>query len=211
MYGGSAFPTNSFNATNYWVDVVFNTTANVPTNTPTPTPTSTPTAGPPATCPCSLFATSAVPTVLANADPSSVEVGMKFRPDVNGRITGARFYKASTNTGTHIAHLWSNSGTLLASATFAGETASGWQQVSFATPVAVTANTTYIISYHANAGNYSADQVYFTNQVDRAPLHAPSSAASGGNGVYAYGAGTVFPNNTYNATNYWVDVVFVTP
>jgi glucose/arabinose dehydrogenase/endonuclease YncB( thermonuclease family) len=211
MYGSSAFPTNTFNATNYWVDVVFNTTASVPTNTPTPTPTSTPTAGPPGTCPCTLFASSAVPTVVANADPSAVELGMKFRPDVNGHVTGARFYKSSTNTGTHVAHLWTSTGTLLATATFANETASGWQQVSFPTSVAVTANTTYVISYHTNTGGYSADQTYFTNQVDRAPLHAPSSAASGGNGVYAYGAGTGFPNNTFNATNYWVDVVFVTP
>ncbi len=211
MYGGSAFPTNSFNASNYWVDVVFNTTASVPTNTPTPTPTATPTAAPPGTCPCTLFTASAVPTVVANADSSAVEIGMKFRADVNGRVTGARFYKASTNTGTHVAHLWSSTGTLLATATFTGETASGWQQVSFATPVNITANTTYVISYHTNTGNYSADQTQFANQVDRAPLHGLSSASSGGNGVYAYGANTVFPTNTYNATNYYVDVVFVTP
>ena len=89
MYGPSAFPINTYNATNYWVDVVFNTTATVPTNTPTPTPTATPTAGPPGTCPCTLFPASAVPTNVANADPSSVELGMKFRPDVNGRVTGA--------------------------------------------------------------------------------------------------------------------------
>jgi hypothetical protein len=136
---------------------------------------------------------------------------MKFRPDVNGRVTGVRFYKSSTNTGTHVAHLWTSTGTLLATATFTGETASGWQQVSFASPVSVTANTTYVVSYHTNTGNYSADQTYFTNPVDRAPLHAPSSASSGGNGVYAYGGSSVFPTNTYNATNYWVDVVFVTP
>jgi hypothetical protein len=158
-----------------------------------------------------VFATSAVPTVVANADTTAVELGMKFRPDVNGRVTGARFYKASTNTGTHTARLWSSSGALLASATFSGETASGWQQVNFPTPVSVTANTTYIISYHTNTGNYSADQTYFAAQIDRAPLHAPSSAASGGNGVYAYGASSLFPTNSYNATNYWVDAVFVTP
>ena len=29
-------------------------------------------------------------------------------------------------------------------------------------------------------------------------------------GVYLYGSGG-FPTNTYLATNYWVDVVFVTP
>ena len=34
-----------------------------------------------------------------------------------------------------------------------------------------------------------------------------SSGAAGGNGVYKYGA-TDFPTETFNATNYYVDVVF---
>jgi len=37
-------------------------------------------------------------------------------------------------------------------------------------------------------------------------LHVPAAG-----GVYGYGAGSVFPNNTFNATNYWVDVVFTRP
>lgn len=32
---------------------------------------------------------------------------------------------------------------------------------------------------------------------------------SGGNGVYVYGAGG-FPTDTFQSTNYWVDVVFTT-
>ena len=66
---------------------------------------------------------------------SAVELGVKFTADSNGTITGIRFYKASTNTGTHIGSLWSSTGTLLASATFGNETASGWQQVNFSTGV----------------------------------------------------------------------------
>jgi hypothetical protein len=31
---------------------------------------------------------------------------------------------------------------------------------------------------------------------------------SGGNGVYAYGSSNPFPNNSFNASNYWVDAVF---
>jgi hypothetical protein len=38
-------------------------------------------------------------------------------------------------------------------------------------------------------------------------LTAPSSSVSGGNGLYAYGSSSTFPVYTYNATNYWVDVV----
>jgi hypothetical protein len=31
---------------------------------------------------------------------------------------------------------------------------------------------------------------------------------SGGNGVYAYGPSGVFPTDSYNKTNYYVDVAF---
>src|SRR4029079_9465185 len=41
---------------------------------------------------------------------------------------------------------------------------------------------------------------------DSPPLHAATSAVSGGNGLFTYGA-TQFPTQTFNATNYWVDVV----
>ena len=43
---------------------------------------------------------------------------MRFRSSVNGYITGIRFYKSATNTGTHLGNLWTGSGTLLATATF---------------------------------------------------------------------------------------------
>jgi hypothetical protein len=159
-------------------------------------------------CPCSLWPASATPANPASSDAQAVEVGVRFSSDVSGSISGIRYYKSSTNTGTHVGNLWSSTGTLLASATFSGETASGWQQVNFATPVAITAGTQYIASYHTNVGSYAADAGYFTARgMDNAPLHAPST----GNGVYAYGSASVFPSNTYSATNYWVDVVFRTP
>jgi len=44
--------------------------------------------------------------------------------------------------------------------------------------------------------------------VTNGPLTAPASSSSGGNGVYAYGSSSAFPTNTFNASNYWVDVVF---
>src|SRR6185369_7896311 len=98
-------------------------------------------AGP--SCPCSLWAPSATPQTLAQQDASAYELGVRFKSDLAGLITGIRFYKGSGNTGTHVGHLWTSTGTLLASATFTGETATGWQQVLFSAPVAITANTTY--------------------------------------------------------------------
>ena len=105
-------------------------------------------------------------------------------------------------------NLWSNTGALLATATFSNETASGWQQVSFSAAVAINANTTYVASYHTTVGHYSADQGFFAaGGITNSPLQALSNGAAGGNGVYAYGSSS-FPGNTYNSTNYWVDVVF---
>ncbi|MBO0684517.1 MAG: DUF4082 domain-containing protein, partial [Candidatus Dormibacteraeota bacterium] len=132
--------------------------------------------------------------------------------DVAGSITAVRFYKGPQNTGTHVADLWSSSGQLLATATFSNETPSGWQQVSFATPVPIQANTTYIVSYHTNTGFYSATSAYFNGfSANSWPLHAPDSATAGGNGVFAYGADPTFPSSSFNGTNYWVDVVFTSP
>ena len=74
--------------------------------------------------------------------------------------------------------------------------------------MSITAGTTYIASYETTVGEYSADSNYFTNSLTNGPLTAPSSSSSGGNGVYAYGSSNPFPNNTYSASNYWVDVVF---
>ena len=157
----------------------------------------------------SLWSTSAVPVVKGSTDTKAVELGVKFRSDVTGTITGIRFYKASTNTGTHVAHLWSSAGALLATATFSSETASGWQQVNFSTPVAIAANTVYVASYHTNTGHYSFDNNYFaTKGVDNAPLHALANGVSGANSVYAYGTTSTFPSQSYLSTNYWVDVVF---
>jgi hypothetical protein len=155
----------------------------------------------------SLFLASDVPSNVTENDPNSVELGVKFRSSSAGKITGSRYYKGPRNTGTHTAHLWSATGTLLASATFIGETASGWQQVNFPTPVAITAGTTYIASYHCN-GFYSETDNYFTKAHVNAPLTAPDSSSSGGNSVYTYGSGVIFPTNTWLSANYFVDVVF---
>jgi hypothetical protein len=156
----------------------------------------------------SLFSASSAPSIVTVNDTNAVELGVKFTADANGQITGLRFYKGPSNTGTHVADLWSSTGTLLATATFTNETASGWQQVDFSAPVSITAGTTYIASYHTNVGEYSADPGLFATALTNGSLTAPSSSASGGNGVYAYGSSSLFPTNTYNSTSYGVDVVF---
>ena len=160
----------------------------------------------------SIWNDSAVPSILVDPDSTArtqgVELGVKFQSAVSGYITGLRFYKGPTNLGTHTGSLWTVSGNRMATVTFTNETASGWQKVDLATPVAITANTTYVASYHAPQGNYSASSRYFSGSTfENYPLRALADGLDGGNGLYRYGP-SAFPNLTWNSENYWVDVVF---
>ena len=76
-------------------------------------------------------------------DPDAVgtELGTRFRSDVSGTVSGIRFYKQTSNAAHTSVTCGRPPGRLLATVTFAGETASGWQQAaaSGATGVATTA------------------------------------------------------------------------
>lgn len=162
-----------------------------------------------ASCPCTIWPSTAVPNITDAGAFSPLEIGVRFRADSNGYVLGVRYYKSSANTGTHVGNLWSSSGTLLASAIFTSETDSGWQQVNFSSPVAITANAIYVASYHLEAGHLAEDANYFANSgVDNSPLHALAGGSGGANGVYVFTDGDAFPTNTYLSSNFWVDVVF---
>jgi hypothetical protein len=161
------------------------------------------TTGTPSQCPCSIWQNAAPSGAVDAADTSAVNLGVQFQASSSGKIIGVRFYKYSDNTGTHTGSLWTSGGTLLATGTFSSETASGWQELDFSTPVTITAGTTYVASYHTNAGHYAIT----SNGLSSAVTNGPVTALAGG-GVYAYGSGNVFPSNSFNASNYWVDVVY---
>ena len=148
----------------------------------------------------------AVPAVVDNGPDGPVELGVSFKSDTAGTITGIRFYKSANNTGTHVGHLWSSSGALLATVTFSNESASGWQQANFSTPVAIKANTRYVASYSSTVGHWSVDWSYFANSAyNNPPLHALKNATGTPDGVW--GTAGTFPSSS-NASNYWVDVAF---
>ena len=159
-------------------------------------------------CPCSIFAQTVTGT--PEADPNAVELGVKFRSDATGFISGIRFYKTADNTGAHTGTLWSSAGLNLGTVTFSGESATGWQEALFDQPVAIDADTTYVASYHTASGNYATGTSFAAAGLDSPPLHALQGGADGPNGVYRYGPGGIFPTDTYGSSNYLVDVVFVT-
>ena len=152
-----------------------------------------------------FWPTTTAPAVADSGPDNAVELGMKFSCSQAGTVTGLQFYKAATNTGTHTGHLWSPSGASLASVTFTGETASGWQQANFATPVVITAGATYTISYHTTVGHYSDTTEFFSTALSVPPLSAPVNA-----GVYSYGSGSNYPTSAWEASNYWVQPVINT-
>lgn len=155
----------------------------------------------------SIWNSTATPGTVNDGDSNATEVGTKFRSDVAGQVTAVRFYKGSRNAGTHVGHLWTKSGALLATVTFTNETGSGWQQANLSNPVSIQANSTYVVSYYAPSGHYSSDESFFRSAVNNSTLHALQDGADGGNGVYVYGR-SGFPNQSWNASNYWVDVAF---
>ncbi|WP_343227689.1 putative Ig domain-containing protein [Rhizobium laguerreae] len=158
----------------------------------------------------SLFNASSTPAQTNLNDGQQLEVGVKFQSNVVGDITAIKFYRSANDNGQNVVDLWTTTGTKLATATFSNTTASGWQTVNFTTPVTIAANTTYIASYHTT-GAYVASNGFFANGVSNGPLSALSSAAAGGNGVYAYGGSAttgLFPTSTFDSANYYADVVF---
>jgi hypothetical protein len=150
----------------------------------------------------------ATPATVDGQDGSAIALGVKFKADADGFVTGVRFYRAAANTGPHVGSLYNADGFLLGQATFSDESASGWQSVTFASPVPVTAGATYVASYFAPNGHYSVTGAAFaTSAFDNAPLHALSDGVTA-NGVYSYSSSPVFPTSNFNATNFWVDVLF---
>jgi Domain of unknown function (DUF4082)/Cysteine-rich secretory protein family len=155
----------------------------------------------------SIWPGTSTPTMYINAG-SPIEVGVKFRSDVAGKITGVRFYKIPANTGNHTGSLWSADGRLVATGSFLNETASGWQTLTFTSPVAISANTTYVASYHTDTGLPAVGYDLQSRGQDNPPLHALQTGVDGYNGVYAFGVAGYFPSQGTSGYNFWVDVIF---
>jgi len=140
----------------------------------------------------------------SGSGPFSYELGVKIEVDTAVQLTALRFYKDTGETGAHVGRVWSADGTLLTQVAFTGESASGWQQQSLASPPTLQAGSVYVVSVNANAFFVDTPDALATAIVD-APLR---SVADGANGVFGAAAGT-FPTGSYRTSNYFVDVVVV--
>jgi hypothetical protein len=159
--------------------------------------------------PLTIFG-NATPVTAVDPDTNAVTLGVKFFSNVGGAISGIRFYRGHTNTSGYTVKLFTVTGSLLASARVRNETCTPlpcWEHVNFASPISLSAQTTYIAAYYTSNGRYAGDNNGLVNGAGAAPLYAQMCGGSaGGNGVYTYSTG--FPNQTYQCSNYWVDVEF---
>ena len=140
--------------------------------------------------------------VAAAAENSSVELGTRFTPRVDGSVNALKFYKTSATAGTHTGALWSPTGVKLATATFTNESSTGWQSAVLTKAVSIKAGQTYTVSYHAPYGRYAYTSAYSTST-------PASSVLVPGDGVYRYGSSSAYPTSVWGKTKYWTDIQFV--
>ncbi|MCZ2153055.1 MAG: DUF4082 domain-containing protein, partial [Bryobacterales bacterium] len=191
MGSGSRFPITARDNSNYWVDVLFSA--------------ETAPSEPQSTEETSLWQNTTIPAIKANgSDSTGITLGLKFQASAGGKVAGVRFYKGPGNTGTHVGSLWSASGKKLAQAYFSNESDGGWQEARFSSPVVISANMTYIVSYFAPRGRYAMDEFFNWSAANTSFLSASKSGA----GVYTYGSVERFPTSTKRGRNYWVDVIY---
>lgn len=190
-------------ATRYTVTVTAKTTAGDPLPAPYQWSFTTAQAPPPAgTCPCTLYDETTRPGRPPENDRERVELGVAFRATVAGEISGVRFYKDAASSGPHSIALWTASGTRLATATVSNESTAGWQSASFANPVKIDKNVSYIASYTSPDGSYSAEPSGLAAPLNRDPLRTDERA-----GRYRYGDGAPL---MLSDASYFVDPVFNT-
>ena len=162
---------------------------------------------------CTIWPSTAVPSTPDERDPSSTEVGVKFRADVNGAdqrdpvLQGQRQHRHPHRQPVDLVRDEAGDGDV-----HRRDAPPGWQQVNCSPrrcrsppapctspPTSPRTGTTPATAATSPARAWTAARC--TRLAD---------GVSGGNGVYRYGTASVFPNNTFNSENYWVDVVFST-
>ena len=162
-----------------------------------------------ADCPCSIWSARVVPSIVDAGPDAAVELGVKFRADVRGFVTGVRFYKSAANSGVHIGSLWTSSGHAAGERDVHQRIRIRLADGDFDVPVAIDGRippTSPRITRRRDTTR--SPRTYFAPPASTAALHALANGVSP-NGVFRYGAAAV-PEPDLQRRNYWVDVVFDT-
>jgi hypothetical protein len=150
-----------------------------------------------------------VPGANTQANNTPLTLGVKFWSTQSGTLSGIRFYRGTTSPHGYVARLYSAAGGLLGSVTLAHELSPvpGWQEATFAAPISISPNTTYVAALYLPSGTtYQRVPYELAQGVTSGPLTAPANSAVGGNGVYS--SGSAFPRSAWESANFFVDVLF---
>lgn len=145
-------------------------------------------------------------------DGNSITLGTVFRSDVNGKVTGSRFFRSTVNpAGTFIGGLFTitaeGAGVELARVPY-GATVAGWNTALFAAPVDIVAGTLYVAVYWSPR-DYVASSNVFAAPITNGHLTAIQAGTPYANGRFAFpAADLVFPASSGNTANYFADVLF---
>lgn len=151
----------------------------------------------------SILNHSVQPATPVDPDRNSVELGIKFSSSSAGSISALQFYRSSAQTRSYTGSLWSASGTRLATASFPASSVVGWQTAKLTKVVPVAKGQTLVASYYAIGGAYPATNRVFTSSYTANGFTVPVNG-----GVYRYGSVSGFPTQSWEGSNYFVDVVF---
>jgi hypothetical protein len=162
--------------------------------------------------PATLFPDGYRPAVASTSDVTPVEVGLRFRSVIDGRVTALRCFRGPGDTAVLTGSLWSATGARLATATFPTPASEGWQEVPI-TAVSIPAGVDHVVSVWRPEGRYGFDVGLLNGRAYEVwPLMAPASGdatagAPTGNGLFRF-SGPGFPTATYAATSYGLDLRF---
>ena len=173
-------------------------------------------------CPCSLWGTSTATAQrrrrLRRPDAGRGRASSS-RPTTSAPSPACASTRPRPTPARTSARCGRTDGTRLAQATFTGETGSGWQTVTFASPVQVHAghdlHRVLLRAQRPLRGHAPTTSTAIPRPGPTAAARptrrrcTPSATpARTTNGVYTYGASSTFPTNSFGAANYWVDVIF---
>jgi hypothetical protein len=108
--------------------------------------------------------------VPASTVSGAAEVGTQFTSSLSGYINKLRYWQASGETGSHTLRLWTDTGTLLATATIAVGSPNVWNVATLTPSIAVSAGVKYRVSYNTNSQD--AKTFFAGYPINNGPLSA---------------------------------------
>lgn len=162
----------------------------------------------------SIFTTQ-TPSVTNASDASpGLTLGTLFQSDIDGAISGIRWYYPATLPGAAVIGLlyaYTNeaTGTELARATFASPTAGTWNTVTFSSPVAITAGTKYVAAVFTVDRYVATSGLFASSGITNGHLTAlANDDLTATNGKFNQSAAAHYPDGHFGASCYFVDVLF---